>query len=248
MEENTNVQAEETTALEESFDEAFSDEVAEDETSESEDFTEEEVDESKEEFKDESSSEESADERLIEIDGKEYAIDDIKNMLKAEPDYPDAIKNLAKMANMSVTDYLAMVENAAIENQINSRVQQLINQDVSEDLAGYIAKIEQENEKFKRSEQEAKERSARDRDVKAQIEAFNRLYPDVRELPKEVIEDINKTGSSPVEAYQRYLLDSKERELKVLKQEKKNKMTTPGAVKGNGAVVTNPFLSEFMKD
>lgn len=262
MEENTGMPTEATAAMEADFEEGFSDGQPQDNGQDvlETDGQESPVEPESEKGEEAQPENEGAGERtektdgkkreVIEIDGKEYTPDDIRSVIQAQnaPDYPEAVKNLARNANMSVTDYLAMVENAAIENQVNARVQQLMDQDVNEELARYIAGVEQENEKFKRSQQRAHEEGARKAEMQAQVEAFNRLYPDVDELPRQVIDDITKTGASPVEAYQRYLLEEREKELKILRQEKKNRDTTPGAAKSGAVPVHDAFLLEFMKD
>lgn len=196
----------------------------------------------------------------IVIDGKRFTENEIRGLLemarRAQEAPPERtlIERLAMQAGMSPDDFMQNAENMIVENKIAARVEQLLEQGLSEDMARHVAQVEQKlaagQVQQAISAQERKrqsEESAGEERIRAQIREFNEQYPDVGMPPDEVFEDIRKTGVSPVVAYQRYLLGKKEAELAKLRQEQKNRENTPGSVRGRGVEVEDPFLVELMK-
>ena len=260
MEENNqSMPAEETTAMEAAFEAEFektAEETQDSEILEGEDAAGEsgglEDDLEKDGFvrrdkTEEETSEEEQSGKYI-LDGKEYTEAELKEALSRRWEAPDILRKLARQAGMDVESYLQFVEDNAMQRQIDARVQQLLEQDVPEEIAQHFARMEQENARMKEESDRKAQTDARDEKMRMEIEAFHKKFPDVQELPSSVIETITKTGATPVEAYQQYLIQKQEMELKTLRQEKKNRGTTPGSVKGTAEIEADPFLREFMKD
>lgn len=273
MEEEKEVQAEEMSEQETNdFEEAFSEAEAGEETGQDAEEgagaeTEEEPGEeapAEEKPEGPAKGEEEKAAPVFMIGGREYTQEEIAQKL-AEAEKPrsySVLEQLAKDAGKTVDEYLADVETRYEESQIDvrakERAEQLIGQGMEENFAEHLARVEVENANFKakaeRSKQQAMERGQRaeetraqaDARMKAEIAEFNSVYPDVREIPPEVLDEISKTGHSPVVAYQNYLLQKQENELKALKQARKNKESTPGPAKGTQAGKKDEFSEAFM--
>lgn len=187
-------------------------------------------------------------ETALEVDGKKFTPDDIKTLLNRQPELPKSLVELARNAGMTPEQYLQAIEDGAVKQKTEARVAQLMEQGVEESIARHLAEVEQENERYKQETARGNAEKQSHAEFQKHIEEFDRLYPDVKELPQEVIDDITKTGVTPVTAYQRYLLSKQETELKTLRQEKKNRESTPGKAKGQAETMNDPFLAEFMKD
>ena len=149
---------------------------------------------------------EAADVPKIKVDGRTYTSDDVKALLERQPEFPDTLKALAHRAGMSVQEYLQAVEDASEKQKMDARISQLLEQGMEEGLAQHVADVERQNERLIAEQQRGNEREQSRAEFQRHIEEFDRLYPDVKELPPEVIEDITKTGATPVAAYQRYLI------------------------------------------
>jgi hypothetical protein len=190
----------------------------------------------------------------IMVNGREYTQEEIMQKLSEPPKRYGVLEQMAKDAGKSVDDYLADVEEKYAAARVESRKAQLVGQGMEESLAQHVAETEMENARLKAGTELAQQAEAKRKEtqsqtearMKAEIEEFNSVYPDVREIPPEVLDEISKTGHSPVVAYQNYLLHKQEAELKALKQSKKNKESTPGSVKGTKAGEKDEFSEAFM--
>jgi hypothetical protein len=262
------VQSEEMTEQETSeFEEAFSESGEEtgeetaleaDQEAEGEESETGEAEEAETEEEEATGEEEKTEEKpqKIVVDGREYTQEEIAQIVSQPPRRYGVLEQLAKDAGKSVDEYLADVEARYEESQIESRTAQLVGQGMEEGLAKHFAETEVENARLKagaeRTQQaEAKRKETQSRTearMEAEIAEFDRIYPDVREIPPEVFDEISKTGHSPVVAYQNYLLQKQEVELKTLKQDKKNRETTPGAAKGTSKGQPDPFLTELYSE
>lgn len=80
------------------------------------------------------------------------------------------------------------------------------------------------------------------------LAAFEEAYPEVEELPEQVITEIITTDKSPIEAYQGYLLELKDLEIAKLRKQQSNRASTPGSVSGSAPANFDAFLSEFNLD
>lgn len=166
------------------------------------------------------------------------------------------IDRLARQNGMNREEYLQSIEanlqNAAIETREAAYLEQGIDPAAARRLAEAEVKAEMLETAVKTQEQERQERDSFEAKMKQDIEEFDRLYPDVKELPPEVIDEISSTGKTPAIAYGEYLLRQKEKEimekeaeLERVRQEEKNKNTTPGSVKGNSNAQPDPFTAGF---
>ena len=264
MEEVKDVQAEEMSEQElGEFEEAFSEtEEAGEETGkeESGEGKEEEAEgEAEEEEEEEEAPEVEEEEKAppkIMVNGREYTQEEIVQIVSQTPKQYGVLEQLAKDAGQSVDEYLADVEARYEEGQIQRRTAQLVGQGMEESLAQHVAKTEVENARLKAGAERTQQAEAKRKEtqsqtearMKAEIDAFNSMYPDVREIPPEVLEEISKTGHTPVVAYQNYLLRQQETELKTLKQAEKNKKSTPGPAKGTQAGKTDDFVPAFREE
>ena len=166
------------------------------------------------------------------------------------------IDRLARQNGMNREEYLQSIEanlqNAAIETREAAYLEQGIDPAAARRLAEAEVKAEMLETAVKTQEQERQERDSFEAKMKQDIEEFDRLYPDVKDLPPEVIDEISGTGKTPVIAYGEYILRQKEKEimekeaeLERVRQEEKNKNTTPGSVKGNSNAQPDPFTAGF---
>lgn len=94
----------------------------------------------------------------------------------------------------------------------------------------------------------AEERSRFEASASAGQQAFMQAYPDVDELPEEVINRIVTTAQTPIEAYRGYLLELKDLEIAKLKKQQLNRADTPGSAAGLASVNYDAFLNEFNAD
>lgn len=112
--------------------------------------------------------------------------------------------------------------------------------------------FDEENGTAERSEDggefDAEERGRFEASASAGQQAFMQAYPDVDELPEEVINRIVTTDQTPIEAYRGYLLELKDLEIAKLKKQQLNRANTPGSAAGSASVNYDAFLNEFNAD
>lgn len=232
--------------------------------------SEESPEESKEtnsDVKPESEKEESAEktepEGNLTVGGREYTAADVEGLLSRITELQAAantvsperefVERLAAQAGMDVEAFLQDGGRMLAERQVQARTAQLVDQGLEESMARHVAELEVERDSVKKaesmrknSETQAQEaQSAAEAQIRANVEEFARMYPDVKELPDEVIKDIEQTGATPVVAYQKYLLHEKEKELAAVRQAAKNRKQTTGSVKGTPKGAEDAFLSGF---
>ena len=128
------------------------------------------------------------------------------------------------------------------------------------ETAAELAKAERENEKLKQKMQEAEKVKAKDADQQKQaVNDFNALFskfPEIKEqytsfdkLPESFRQKVAQ-GEQPLLAWNNYLLElkdmelkQKEKELEIVKNNQKNKKRSVGSAKGAGqAKETDDFL------
>lgn len=170
--------------------------------------------------------------------------------VRARRDESDGVLlQLAKAAGMSREDYIKNVSQAILQGKIEKRKAELVAQGRDLDSAGQIARLEAEKEELRQKEEQENaakmQRKMRDDAVRDDIRSLLKLYPDLKEFPPEVIR-MCEGGLMPSAAYQKYLLDQKEIEVKQLRQDRKNREVSPGAVSNEGRGQTDPFLAGFM--
>lgn len=109
----------------------------------------------------------------------------------------------------------------------------------------------EENQEFEQVEQDELEPSNESAFLESadqNLRAFMREYPDVDELPEQVVHTIITTEQTPVEAYRGYLLELKDLEIAKLKQQLLNRANTPGSALGQASAGCDAFLNEFNSD
>lgn len=219
--------------------------------------------------KPESEKEESAEktepepEGNLTVGGREYTAADVEGLLSRITELQAAantvsperefVERMAAQAGMDVETFLQDGGRMLAERQIEARMAQLMGQGLEESMARHVAEMEVERdaqanaEKARNSSQAQAQdaQNAAEAQIRANVEEFARMYPDVKEFPDEVIKDIEQTGATPVVAYQKYLLHEKEKELASVRQAEKNRKQTTGSVKGTPKGAEDAFLSGF---
>lgn len=147
------------------------------------------------------------------------------------------------------------------ESRVIERAEQLsAERGIDFETAAEIAKMERENEKLKRTMQEAEKVKIRNADQQKQaVNDFNALFakfPEIKEqytsydkLPESFRQKVAQ-GEQPLLAWNNYLLElkdmelkQKEKELEIVKNNQKNKKRSVGSAKGAGqAKETDDFL------
>lgn len=137
---------------------------------------------------------------------------------------------------------------AAKDNYINGRIQELVDEGVHEDVARMAVEHKMQSTLHK-AETEAAEaeaqaeaqaqqyvaqkqqsaQEARMQELKGQVEAFREVYPNVVELPPEVI-DATVKGTPLIVAYAKYEVRQAQKELQTFKQQQETAKRAP--VKG----------------
>ncbi len=211
------------------------------------------------------SAKESKKEEKISVGGREYTpaqleqlferMSELQGMVNTPPKERALIEKLAAQTGMDVDAFMQQAEASVLEGQISSRMQQLMEQGLESGMARHVAELEVrkkalENEQAMtqaRAGGAADEAQRRKAIFDAQVREFEQRFPDVKEPPDEVFEEMRTTGASPVVAYQNYLLQQKERELLQARQAQKNREQTTGNVKGQNIEPEDPFVAELMK-
>lgn len=196
----------------------------------------------------------------ITVGGREYAAADVEGLLSrltelqaqanTVPPERAFLERIAALSGMDVDAFMKDGEKMLLDHQAQARTAQLMEQGLSEEMAKHVAQLEAEREAAKNAETvrgkaEAvmqAERTQSEAQMRANVEEFARMFPDVKEIPDEVIAEIERTGQTPVIAYQNYLLTQKEKELAALRQTEKNRRNTTGSVKGTPKGAEDSFL------
>lgn len=207
--------------------------------------------------------ERTAEKATLEIGGREYTASDVEGLLSRITELQAAVntvsperefvERLAAQSGMDVEAFLQDGGRMLAERQIEARMAQLVDQGLEESMARHVAELEVERDAQANADnmrkslgaQAQEAQNAAEEQIRANVEEFARMYPDVKELPDEVIKDIEQTGATPVVAYQKYLLHEKEKELAAARQAEKNRKQTTGSVKGTPKGAEDAFLSGF---
>lgn len=190
-------------------------------------------------------------EQRVLVGDTEMTAKEIEQILDHVQSVPEksVVRKLAEQCGMTTNEFLERADDLFSESRIGTRVQQLLAQDYDPGMARHIAQLEVENARYKNTpgEMDRAEHKRIEEQVRNNVQEFSAMFPDVYEIPPEVYEDVAKTGATPVVAYQRHLIAERDRELNRLRQENKNRESTPGSVRGRGVEVEDPFLVELMK-
>lgn len=187
----------------------------------------------------------------ILIGDTEMTPQEIEQILDRAQSAPErsVVQKLAEQCGMTTEEFLVRADDLFDESRISARERQLLAQEYDPGMARHIAQLEVENARYKNTpgEMDRAQQKKMEEQVRKNVQEFSAMFPDVYEIPPEVYEDVAKTGATPVVAYQRYLISQKDRELARMRQEQKNRESTPGSVRTRGMEVEDPFLVELMK-
>lgn len=188
---------------------------------------------------------------------KELTLDELKTLAQKGMNYDhvlqerDAAKNnpvlryidrIAKETGVTSEELIAKMDMAQKQALINENVQK----GVPPEIAARLAELET-NERIRMAEEER--RRAED-SRKTDFAEVYQAYPDLNELPEEVLDAIMK-GEKPIHAYRAYALEKEaaekqrlQSELEALKNNEKNKEKALSSSQGDAsAEITDDFLS-----
>lgn len=150
------------------------------------------------------------------------------------------MERLAREAGMTRENYMQALLQELEKNKVNKLTQQ----GVPEEYARRMLDLE-------RKERQREIREARFRQESERRRQFAELvqeYPNLKELPKEVVNMMNQ-GASPLNAMRAYELKQLKEENAKLKQKMKNKASSPGSMNDLGdSPKTDDFLAGFSGD
>lgn len=180
----------------------------------------------------------------VMLDGRAYTFsqEELEQRTPAPSKERQMLEQVAAQAGIGFDELMRQMEGSLDEAKSGLRAEQLVEQGYDPGMAQHIARIELENAKFKGGQAIGREQAK----IFDGIAEFEAAYPDVDDLPEQVKREI-RAGATPVAAYQRYLLGERERELQALRQEKKNRETSPGSIRGMNVEEEDPFIVELMK-
>ena len=144
------------------------------------------------------------------------------------------MERLAREAGMSRENYMQALLQELEKNKVNKLTQQ----GVPEEYARRMLDLE-------RKERQREIREARFRQESERRRQFAELvqeYPNLKELPKEVVNMMNQ-GASPLNAMRAYELKQLKEENAKLKQKMKNKASSPGSMNDLGE---SPKMDDFL--
>lgn len=157
------------------------------------------------------------------------------------------LERIAKRYNTNPTDFLASVERNMLRNTGKS----------DEEIEAIIAreKADRQLEAYRLQDQQRQQQAAVQRRQQQDIEEFVRTYPnvDIRQLPRQVLDDVFIHGKTLVNAYGRYEFEQLKAENQRLQQQitakaqnEKNKQNAIGSMKsGSSAQKQDDFMSGF---
>ena len=186
--------------------------------------------------------------------GRNY--DKVVARLEAMQNNP-TLKVFAEQANragLSIDEYAQRLSEFQEQSQIHNLANEFkkSNPDVDDKIAEQYARQAYQNMQYQKKQNEA-QRAQQAADIRRQtaneeMAVFMREYPnvDVRELPKEVIDDIN-SGQNLMSAYRGYENRLLRDQLAAERKNISNKRTSTGSVSENTASdESDPFLQGFL--
>ncbi len=168
---------------------------------------------------------------------------------KIEQQYSPAfqlIKERAERAGMTVEQYIEAVRKADEE----ARIQELAeNNQIPEEVARKLHELEKFKTQYEQEKRANETQKQFEKRVQDDIARFQKLYPDVKEIPDQVWQEVND-GSTLVDAYTRFenrslreKIAKLEEAVGVQERNKANAGSSPGSVKGEGAIGSD-FISK----
>lgn len=186
----------------------------------------------------------------LDYDRKIEKINEIEN--SEETIY---LKEKAKEAGMTTKEYIQALKDYEIKQekqQDEAKFEEMVNNGVSETIAREVIETGKARKEFEKKQKqlEEKEKLIAEKERKDTEDAiFLQTYPDVdvKAIPKEVFKEAEK--SNLLTAYTKYQNDELKKELELLKQNNKNKESSPikGTTEHGGVVVEqkDDFLRGF---
>lgn len=172
----------------------------------------------------------------MNYDHVKYELDALKEKNVQYSQTYEVIEQLAAASNMNVKQYVDLCNKTLQENKINQQVSQGVPEAVAKRL------LELEQKENIRSRQE--ERAAAEQQRQDMYQELIREYPDVKQLPDEVIQAI-ASGIRPLEAYRAYENRKLKNELAILKKSVENRQKSTGSLQGDAPEETDDFLVGF---
>ena len=162
----------------------------------------------------------------------------------------------AQSAGLTLQEYANRLKEFQQASAINKIAKEFMakNPDATEEIAKQYAQSEYRNQEALKAQQKAQEaqRTEQERQSRAQeqVAAFVNEYPDVniRELPQEVVDDINKNGETLLSAYRRYENKQLRAELAAARKNNSNRSKATGNLTDNAGSSTagDPFLQGLL--
>jgi len=186
-------------------------------------------------------------EELIRLGQKGIDYDRIRSRYELLKEGREAklIDSLAKEAGLGREAYLMGLEKAARERQVQRKAESLGAEGYEMRAALEIAKLSEENEQMKK-EVKREERDLERKTLRRDLKQLLDLYPEAKNLPKEVAEAIVKRNVSPTAAYQDHLIRKQREQLRMYENDRKNREKALGSPLGQGSRRQDSFLSGFL--
>ncbi len=158
--------------------------------------------------------------------------------------YMEPIEKLARQSGVSTDQFMKNLEGMVRENALASRKNAFVRMGLGEAAADMMARMQVENDALRNAGSVSQREEIRGK-IGRDIAAFEKKFPEVQELPDEVIRAI-RGGESPVAAYQDHLLRENEKKFRALEQNTRNRAGSPGSPQTIGAANEDPFLAGFL--
>ena len=167
-------------------------------------------------------------------------------------------------------EFLQGFYNQIEEQRAYERANQLmLERGIDEESALYMAKLEQgqENAEFQQRMQQSQSQAqnhqrqaqeeAYNQRVQERVQGFQRLYENYPELKDKMasfddfpqtVKEMVMQGASPLEAYQKHLIDERNKEMQIIKNNGNVKKRSTGSAKGAEGNQRDPFLAGLFGD
>lgn len=185
----------------------------------------------------------------VELRGKELAVAaqkglDYDRIRESRDRYMEPIDRLARQAGVSTDQFMKSLEGMVRQNVVGTRKSAFLRMGVGEQAAEWMAQMQWENDSLRNAGNAGQREEIRGK-ISRDITAFEKKFPQVQELPDDVIGAI-RSGESPVTAYQDYLLRENDKKLRALEQNTRNRTGSPGSAQTIGAANEDSFLAGFL--
>lgn len=169
---------------------------------------------------------------------------DYDRMRESRDRYMEPIERLARQSGVSTDQFMKGLEGIVKQGAVSSRKNMFVQMGVGDAAADMLAHMQWEVDSLRNANSAGAREEIRGK-ISRDIAAFEKKFPQVQELPDEVISAI-RAGESPVAAYQDHLLRENERKLRALEQNGRNRAGSPGSARTLGSANEDPFLAGFL--